>query len=131
MMVLLETDDVEPTTTANCQEEITMIHQLQRKNWTRVIWMLHLVHLILDLLKHLNFCSHCHLVEKSLNWEQGHRHGISCCSNFISIQTSLAVKQQMASKPKDVGLSKKSSRKRKDNGKKKIHSTLSSDKTPC
>ena len=44
---------------------------------------------------------------------------------------ALQEKQQMGPKPKDVGLSKKSSSKRKDKGKKKIQSTLSSDKTPC
>ena len=46
---------------------------------------------------------------------------------------SVQERQQMATKPKDVGKKsiKKSSSKSKDKGKKKIDSTLSSDKTPC
>ena len=44
---------------------------------------------------------------------------------------ALQEKQQTGLKPKNVNLSKKSSSKRKDNGKKKIQSTLSSNETPC
>ena len=131
-----ETDDVEPTTSANCQEETTIsdpsvaVKELNNDENAAPRPPYPGLAKALEILQSLS-------PRPKICKPRARKRKMESAAVITSspYKQALQEKQQMGSKPKNVDRSKesskKSSSKRKDNGKKKMESTLSSDKTPC